>query len=153
MTRRSRTAAGTNSRPENFATDFRRQSRNPVLHDPQRRVGWQAGLLRTQYRRNFQYRGELKWLSRNSARYIAFQKLDGIIVSLRKIGFDCAHYGDAQDHEAWNEYFPDTFQKWQSLQLLHYCPGSEVRSKGYCEEQCRQIVHQLIEMQKGSTRE
>ena len=69
------------------------------------------------------------------------------------IGFDCAHYGDAQDHEAWNEYFPDTFQKWQSLQLLHYCPGSEVRSKGYCEEQCRQIVHQLIEMQKGSTRE
>ena len=66
------------------------------------------------------------------------------------IGFDCAHYNDGKDYEAGRKYFADdishieSMARWEELDKQYPC-GEEVRSQEYVEEQCRQMVDQLIE--------
>jgi len=62
------------------------------------------------------------------------------------IGFDCGHYGDACDIEAYKKYFGDTnaedkesfFKAFQGL-------GDTVKSFNYTKKQCEYIIDQLIE--------
>lgn len=63
------------------------------------------------------------------------------------IGFDCAHYGDAQDWDAWEKYFPETYRQWKDHNLLHRWPDDVIRTQRFCEDQCRYIVRQLLEME------
>lgn len=58
------------------------------------------------------------------------------------IGFDTAHYCDGKDIEKVKEYFPD-----KDLSYLgNMDDGFEPRSLEFCEEQCKQIVEQVIDI-------
>ena len=56
-------------------------------------------------------------------------------------GFDCAHYGDAKDLKAFNEYFPEKYKKYKELELLY--DYGEVRTLDYVEQECRNLVEQI----------
>lgn len=66
------------------------------------------------------------------------------------IGFDCAHCDDSKDYEAGRKYFAndaaliESMARWEELDKQFPCDG-EVRTQEYVEEQCRQIVDQIIE--------
>lgn len=70
------------------------------------------------------------------------------------IGFDCAHYNDGKDYEAGRKYFADdtalieSMTRWGELDK-QYPYDQEVRTQEYVEEQCRQIVDQLIEYDRS----
>lgn len=60
------------------------------------------------------------------------------------IGFDCAHYMDSADVESTMETFTDLNDT--ELMLLNYTFGDgKVRSLEYVEEQCKNLIDQLLE--------
>lgn len=69
------------------------------------------------------------------------------------IGFDCAHAGDGRDFESGKKYFADDPEKLkeiiklQELDKKFFPQGELIRTKEYCEEQCRNIVDQLLKAQ------
>jgi hypothetical protein len=69
------------------------------------------------------------------------------------IGFDCAHYMDGKDFETARKYFSNDTSLMRSLDELEriekmFPTGEVVRTLAYVEQECRNIVDQLI-AQKG----
>jgi hypothetical protein len=66
------------------------------------------------------------------------------------IGFDCMHYGDEVDLELLKKAFSDdpVVQTWINIrQNCHYTtPHSVIRTLEFCENECRNIVDQLIKI-------
>lgn len=58
------------------------------------------------------------------------------------IGFDTGHYRDGKDIEKVKEYFPDR----DTYNLYFIDHGFKPRTLEYCEDQCRKIVDQVIDM-------
>lgn len=59
------------------------------------------------------------------------------------IGFDTGHYGDGRDVDKIKEYFPDKVIQFQYFNML---AGFTPKTLEYCEEECRRIVDQIIDM-------
>ena len=61
-------------------------------------------------------------------------------------GFDCAHAGDAIDFEFAEKYWPDdaNVKMRVAIHKKYFVSGEEVRTKEYCEEECRSLVDQII---------
>ena len=69
--------------------------------------------------------------------YLTLQEDDNI----EWIGFDTAHYMDGRDTEKIREYFPNKpIYEWESVYKDNF------RTLEYCEEECKQIVEQVIDM-------
>lgn len=69
------------------------------------------------------------------------------------VGFDCGHFGDGFDLEKANEYFEyneEVKGLLFSLRKLHSIENNEYefRTLGYVKENCKQIVDQIIELEK-----
>ena len=65
------------------------------------------------------------------------------------LGFDCGHYGDAQDLDLVEEYWGDDEHIQRRLEIereYRYDLDFPVRSKEYVEEECRSLVDQIIEL-------
>ena len=58
------------------------------------------------------------------------------------IGFDTGHYCDGNDIEKVKEYFPDK----DIYRMASIRDTFEPRTLYFCEEQCKQIVEQVIDM-------
>ena len=63
-------------------------------------------------------------------------------------GFDCGHAGDGNDLASAKKYWPDNENVKRRIRFdeEHYIPG-EIRTKEYCEEECRSLVDQIIELE------
>jgi len=64
------------------------------------------------------------------------------------LGFDAGHYGDSPDFEAFEKYYPETFQKMAALKDLMSREG-EVRDKEYMVYNCKELIDQLCIAQKA----
>lgn len=73
------------------------------------------------------------------------------------IGFDTAHWGDGKDFDKALELFngyPETvehiriFMEVRNMSGGSYMDSEIARSLEYCKEQCRQIVEQIVELEK-----
>lgn len=65
------------------------------------------------------------------------------------IGFDCGHYGDANDYDTTTKLFmwnPNVTKNLLYSAMLdeRYPTGGVVRSLKYCEGECKNIVDQLL---------
>ena len=75
---------------------------------------------------------------------LAFEKEDEYFW----VGFDCAHYGDGRDIEKTREYFGEE----RANAVTRYAFGAtfEPKSLGYCIDECKRIVEQMIKMREGN---
>lgn len=69
------------------------------------------------------------------------------------IGFDTGHYGDGMDYKGAIRLFkdyPDVVEYIRnSARILSSFPNSEpIRTLKYCENECREIVDQLLDMEE-----
>ena len=69
------------------------------------------------------------------------------------IGFDCGHYFDGFDIEKIKEYFSEDAEAMKVLLCMRRYYESVNQEYGfrtleYCEEQCRDIVDQIVEIQE-----
>lgn len=65
-------------------------------------------------------------------------------------GFDCAHYTDAKDYETALKYFENekaTIMRLKELDCKYPTQG-EVRTQEYVENECRNLVDQIIELEE-----
>lgn len=66
------------------------------------------------------------------------------------IGYDCGHYGDGHDVDTCKELFkdyPETIKQitlMQDIDIYGILCDEKARSLEYCEEQCKNIVEQII---------
>ena len=60
------------------------------------------------------------------------------------IGFDTCHYCDGRDIEKIKEYFPDRVSLLTIMSSIH--GGYKPKTLEFCEEQCKQIVDQVIDI-------
>lgn len=60
-------------------------------------------------------------------------------------GFDCAHYGDAPDYEAYKKYMGEHFNQktWDDL----YGDGAH-RTLDFCIEECEKLAQQLVKVKE-----
>lgn len=67
------------------------------------------------------------------------------------IGFDCGHYGDGQDVESTERYFkgyPKVLSRVKELNKDSFFGNFSAKSLEFCEQECMQIVDQIIEMER-----
>ena len=70
------------------------------------------------------------------------------------IGFDCCHLFDKNDYESAKKYFDSkTIQPLLIVENIEkqFNTDSIVRTQEYCEQECRNIVDQIIELEKGGS--
>lgn len=61
------------------------------------------------------------------------------------IGFDCGHWDDSPDIESWIKYCPEKLEIIRKMKsILVRDIHSTIKSKEFCEEECKKIVDQLI---------
>ena len=67
------------------------------------------------------------------------------------IGFDCAHAGDIADKESQIKYYGENeqnpFFSMLTFMLEGYDEFGTIKTLDFCEQECRNIVDQLIEME------
>ena len=68
------------------------------------------------------------------------------------IGFDCGHYGDGKDFKAAKKYFSDP-KVLDLINQMEYLDNmfplyEGAKSLEFCEQECMQIVDQIIEMER-----
>jgi hypothetical protein len=67
-------------------------------------------------------------------------------------GFDCMHGGDGYDFEMSKKYFPDdiSVQTYiEDMNSLPICNRGAIHTLEYCEKECKNIIDQLIEIDKN----
>ena len=62
------------------------------------------------------------------------------------LGFDCGHAGDQADYELLNKLWGDDERVKVRLMNPLYLDGDEIRSKEYVEQECRNLVDQIIDL-------
>lgn len=70
------------------------------------------------------------------------------------IGFDCGHCCDGYDVDKIKEFYADDenimTQTERMADYFKICNENPVRKLEYCEEECKKIVEQIIELEKGT---
>ncbi len=61
------------------------------------------------------------------------------------IGFDCMHYNDSRDYEAYLKYFGEEYPLKHFFGLLSDLEDGETRDFNFVENECRSIIDQLID--------
>lgn len=62
------------------------------------------------------------------------------------IGFDCAHYMDSSDIEKALEYGLIDEESYKQLTSIYMFQEGQIRSKSFCEDECRSLVDQILEV-------
>lgn len=65
-------------------------------------------------------------------------------------GFDCGHYGDDKDWKCMYEYFPDMKESFDRLKQIEdmFPTDGVIRTKEYVEQECKNLVDQIIELEE-----
>lgn len=72
------------------------------------------------------------------------------------IGFDCAHSGDARDWEALKKRMPKAYEIYKKIE--QGCPSfadnyGQVRSFTYVEDQCKNIIDQICDLDSAGEKQ
>ena len=62
------------------------------------------------------------------------------------LGFDCGHYGDCPDYDLLEKLWGDNIMVQHRIQDRDIYEGCEVRTLGYVQQECKNLVSQIIKL-------